>query len=112
MKEETPSRLDPVPSDLGVPGALLCRKSPPPPPAAAGGLEAPDDVRGELALAVAARTVPEYAEHQRGELQRHLVVPGECLEQSHVLDDQIHGEVDVAAAVEDDLRFGLVHERV
>src|SRR6266480_4415741 len=106
------SRHDLVAGDLGLVVDHLCRKSLPQHPHAAGVLEAPDDVRGELALAVAARTVPEYAEHQRGELQRHLEVLRECLEQSHVLDDQIHGEVDVAAAVEDDLRLGLVHERV
>src|SRR2546430_8407623 len=76
------SRRDLVAGDLGLVVDHLCRKSLPQHPHAAGVLEAPDDVRGELALAVAARTVPEYAEHQRGELQRHLVVPGECLERS------------------------------
>src|SRR5256886_6902390 len=76
------SRHDLVAGDLGLVVDHLCRKSLPQHPHAAGVLEAPDDVRGELALAVAARTVPEYAEHQRGELQRHRVIPGECLERS------------------------------
>src|SRR6267143_6469866 len=104
------SRRDLVAGDLGFFVDHLCRESLPEDPHSAGVLETPDDVRRKLALAVTARTVLEYGEHQRRELQRHLVIPRQGVKQSYVLDDQVHGEVDIAAAVQDDLRLGFMHE--
>src|ERR1700730_3963155 len=104
------SRHDLVAGNLGLVVDHLCGESLPEDTHTAGVLETPDDVRRELAPAVAARTVLEYAKHQRGELQRNLVIPGQCVKQSNVRDVHLHGEVDIAAAVQDDLRLGLMHE--
>ncbi len=49
---------------------------------------------------------------KRRQLERHAVVDRQLVEQAHVLDHEVHGEVDVAAAVQYHLRFRLVHERV
>src|SRR5580698_4151678 len=64
-------------------------------PDPAGVLQAPDDIGRELARPVAPLTVPEDPEHQRGELERHLVIARQLVEQAHVLDHQVHGEIDV-----------------
>ena len=65
-----------------------------------------------LARAKAGFTVLEYIDDQRREFDWDMMLPRDGIEQANILADQIHGEVDVAAAVEDHLAFGFVHEAV
>src|ERR1700733_12101158 len=81
-------------------------------PDLAGIFQAPDDIGRQLARPVALLAVPEDVEHQRREFERYLVIARQLVEQADVLDHQVHGEIDIAAAIQNHLRFGLVHERV
>ena len=56
--------------------------------------------------------VGEDVDHQWVDLERDTSSISNLLEQGDVLHHKIHREVDVAAAVEDDLALGLVDERV
>ncbi len=49
---------------------------------------------------------------QRGQVERHAELAAEAEREAEVLAGEIHGEIDVVTAVEDELRLGLVHERV
>src|SRR5215469_10831166 len=98
-----PARHDLVAGDFRLGVGQLCRETRTEHAHPAGLFQAADDVGGELAAAVAARAVAEDREHQRGELERYAERSGERIEEPDVLDDEIHGEVDVAAAVQDDL---------
>ena len=78
-----------------------------------GGLLEPlDDVGRPLAGAETLHAVLEDLNHQGVHLERHIVTICDRLEQRDVLHDEVHSEVNVAAAVEDHLTLGLVDERV
>src|ERR1700681_4815839 len=70
-------------------------------PDAAGVLEAPDDIGRPLARPIALLAISEDVEYQRREFQRHVVVGRQLVEQADILDDQVHRETDIAAAIED-----------
>src|ERR1700722_20322709 len=75
-------------------------------------LQAADDVGGEFARTVALLAVLENAKHQRRQFERHRVLVRQLIEQAHILNHQLHREIDVTAAVQDHLRFGFVYEGI
>jgi hypothetical protein len=63
-----------------------------------------DVIRGELAV--------EDADLKRADLQRHIHRLGVLVEQADILFHQIQREGDIARAVQDQLAFGFMHEKI
>ena len=78
---------------------------------ARGVLQPADDVGRQFPARHNGQSVIEDLANERRDLQRHAVALGDALEKAHILFHQVHGEGNIARAVQDDLAFGHMAER-